>query len=133
MFLQEPDVPQIVLEYSSNLPAVVDFNRLFSEVHRSLQDIAGIRLDNCKSRAWKAEDYFIGNGEANNAFVHLQIRIIEGRTPAVKQAIGERCLKILKQLYSASIAVMALQITVEVDDLQREFYFKHPEGSLTPQ
>ena len=85
-------MPQIVLEYSSNLPAVSDFRGLFGDIHQTLQDVAGIRLHNCKSRARVAEDYFIGSGEANNAFVHLQIRFIEGRTPAVKLAVGEQCL-----------------------------------------
>ena len=126
-------MPQIVLEYSSNLPAVSDFRGLFGDIHQTLQDVAGIRLDNCKSRARVSDDYFIGNGEANNAFVHLQIRFIEGRTPAVKQAVGEQCLTMLKQCYRESMATMELQITIEVDDLLRDFYFKHPGGSLTPQ
>jgi 5-carboxymethyl-2-hydroxymuconate isomerase len=126
-------MPQIVLEYSSNLPTDVDFKGLFSEIHQALQNIAGIRLDNCKSRARVAEHYFIGDGDVNNAFVHLQIRFIEGRTSAVKQAIGEQCLAMLKQYYSESMAAMDLQITVEIDDLLRDFYFKYPEGSLTPQ
>ena len=126
-------MPQIVLEYSSNLPDVIDFNSLFNDIHQILHNRAGIRLQNCKSRARVADDYFIGDGEGNNAFVHLQIRFIKGRTPAIKQTVGEQCLIMLKQYYSDAIATMALQLTVEVDDLLPEFYFKHPEGSLTPQ
>ena len=126
-------MPQIVLEYSSNLPDNLNFKDLFGELHFVLQDVAGIRLDNCKSRTRVAENYFIGDGNARNAFAHLQVRFIEGRTVAVKQAVGERCLDILKQYYGESILATELQLTVEVDDLQRDFYFKHPEGSLTPQ
>ena len=123
-------MPQIELEYSSNVPEV-NFSDLFREIHLAVHEIAGIRLQNCKSRARVAEQYFIGNGEVDNAFVHLQIRFIEGRTATTKQAVGEQCLSILKQCYGVSIA--AMQITVVVDDLLRDFYFKHPEGSLTPQ
>jgi len=126
-------VPHIVLEYSSNLSEVTDLKALFASLHHTLQDIGGIRLDNCKSRARVAENYLIGDGESDNAFVHLQIRFIEGRRLSLKQAIGEQCLKILKQYYKQSMEVMELQITVEIDDLLSDFYFKYPEGSLTPQ
>lgn len=126
-------MPQIILEYSTNNAAEPDYAVLFGEIHQLLHTVAGIRLENCKSRARLAEDFFIGDGNASNAFVHLQIRIIEGRSSEIKKAIGEKCLALLKRAYAKSVEALELQITVEVDDLIRDFYFKYPEGSLTPQ
>ena len=125
-------MPQIHLEYSSNLIDQPDLVELFTSIHQLLPSVAGIRIDNCKSRAREANDFLIGDGNESNAFIHLSVRFIEGRPAEVNQAIGEQRLAILKQSYSASVVALKLPITVEVEDIARETYFKHPEGSLTP-
>ena len=126
-------MPHILLEYTPNLTETPDFAALFASIHESLEALVGIKLDNCKSRVRVADNFYIGDGSAAHAFVHLEIRFVEGRSRAVKQALGAQCLALLQQVYGASIGEKDLQITVEVDDIIRDFYFKYPEGSLTPQ
>ena len=118
-------MPHIVLEYSNNLPAMADFAPLFADIHRALNRIGGISLDNCKSRARVAEASYVGDGNPDNAFIHLDIEFVRGRSAEVKQAIGRECLELLKRHYAAQLSD-ALQITVKIDDIALDFYFKHP-------
>jgi 5-carboxymethyl-2-hydroxymuconate isomerase len=126
-------MPQLTLEYTDNVRDTVDFDLLFLELHEILSEVAGIRVDNCKSRAVGLSDYRVGSGEAGAAFVHLEVAILEGRALETKQELGRRMLEALRGAYAGTLAELALQITVEVRDLQKALYFKIPEGTLTPQ
>lgn len=125
-------MPHIVLEYSANIPELTDFSALFDDLHQALNRIGGIKLDNCKSRARAASHYYIGDGNPDNAFIHLDIEFIKGRSAEVKQAIGRECLDLVKRYYHLHLSD-ALQITVKIDDIALDFYFKDPAGSLNYQ
>lgn len=125
-------MPHIVLEYSSNLPELADFRALFDDIHRALNRIGGIRLENCKSRARVAEHYYIGDGNPDNAFIHLDVEFVRGRSAEVKQEIGRECLELVKHYYHLHLSDL-LQITVKIDDIALEFYFKYPAGTLNYQ
>ncbi len=126
-------MPQIRLEYSNNCKPSGSFDQCFSLVHQALQSVAGITLENCKSRAIGLEDFYIADGDSVHSFAHLSIRFVEGRPEEIRQAVGEACLEILKQCFIESIKLQKLQLTVEVQDITLSNYHKFPEGTLTPQ
>jgi 5-carboxymethyl-2-hydroxymuconate isomerase len=121
-------MPQIVLEYSENIDLPGDNRELFGRIHQILNTVAGIRLENCKSRALMHMDYCIGNGDSSNAFVHLDVRFMEGRTNDIKSRIGKDLLELLKNHFTGDPADQIVQITVEVRDIRKKEYFKHPDN-----
>ena len=123
-------MPQVTLEYTANIAQEVHAHELFSELHQTLADVLGVRVDNCKSRAFRLDAYHIGKGEAQNAFVHLDVRFLAGRPLEVKQDVGQRCLRLLEAYFEPSRAALELQITVEVRDVERQTYFKIPKGTF---
>jgi 5-carboxymethyl-2-hydroxymuconate isomerase len=125
-------MPHIILEYSANLSALPDFRVLFDDIHQALNRLGGIKIENCKSRARVAEHCYIGDGNPDNAFIHLDIEFVKGRSVEVKQAIGRECLGLVKGYYHLQLSD-ALQITVKIDDIALDFYFKDPAGSLNYQ
>jgi 5-carboxymethyl-2-hydroxymuconate isomerase len=126
-------VPNIVLEYSSNVSEVIDFTELFALIHKVMHEVGSIKLDNCKSRVVEMDKFYIGDGHPSNAFVQLSVAFLAGRSNETKQKVGNACLAQLKQFYEKSMARLDLQITVEIADIQRENYFKYPEGTFTVQ
>ena len=123
-------MPHVTLEHSSNINIDFNYQDLFSQLHGLLHEIAGIQIDNFKSRAIQREQFLVGDGKIENAFVHLEIRVLEGRSPEMKKEIGQGCLRLLKDFYAQGLASLALQLTVEIVDLPRENYYKYPEGTL---
>jgi 5-carboxymethyl-2-hydroxymuconate isomerase len=55
------------------------------------------------------------------------VSFLEGRTAPVKHEIGRRLLRHLREYYATANEISALQISVEIKDIQRPLYFKFPE------
>jgi 5-carboxymethyl-2-hydroxymuconate isomerase len=121
-------MPHVILEYSSNLGPSTDLREFFSLCHNILVN-AGISRDNCKSRAISRDTYYVADGGSETAFAHLDVRILEGRTTEVKEALGRHLLAAVRDLFNPP-GVTNLQITVEVRDMAKNAYFKHPPGTL---
>jgi 5-carboxymethyl-2-hydroxymuconate isomerase len=117
-------MPHMTLEYTGNLAQDVRAADLFPGLHHVLASVAGVEIAHCKSRVIRLSEYHVGRGEAQHAFIHLQIRLFEGRPAAVKQELGERSLQILRETFAARAVGLALQVTVEVVDMPRQGYFK---------
>ena len=126
-------MPQLTLQYTANIHQDVHFKDIFSTFHQILADTGGIKIDNCKSRAIRLDNYYIGRGEPGNAFIHLDVRFLAGRPAALKKEIGKQMLDFLEDTYAPAMTRYNLQITVEIGDIHGEFYFKFPAGSFTNQ
>lgn len=125
-------MPHLTLEYSANASVRPDLTALFRKLHGVLVNTGGIKLENCKSRAYASRDFLVGSGDEASGFVHLDVRFLEGRSTEVKQAIGQEMRDLLIEWYLSETDTPALQITVEIRDIGRSLYFKFPEGTLTP-
>ncbi len=118
-------MPHLVLEYTANVTQNVDWSALFSRLHQAVA-AAGAPLAGCKSRAVRHEDYYVADGRAGGAFVHLTIGLLSGRADEDKAGLARRCRELLVEEYRPSLEALDLQITVEVRDLHRESYQKVP-------
>ena len=123
-------MPHLTIEYTSNVTPKIDCKALFGELHQLLADVGKVQIGNCKSRSRVAEDFYIADGGEEHAFVHLDLRLLEGRSPQWKREIGEQCLHILSSHFGSTAERLALQITVSILDIERATYFKYPEGTL---
>ncbi len=128
-------MPHLTLEYTANIPAPENLAGTLLDMHRVLHEIGGIEIENCKSRLRYVDAFIIGKGDLNNAFLHLDVRFLEGRAEEVKQQIGNELLQILKTTFqpaesSKHTSKLNLQITVEIRDIAASGYFKHPAGTL---
>ena len=123
-------MPHLRIEYSANVPPEGELEALFARLHRILLEDGGIPIANCKSRARRCETFLVAEGGPAAAFVHLDLRFLEGRSPEVKRAIGEAALEALREFFPRSVAGVEVQVTVEIRDIARASYFKFPRGTL---
>lgn len=123
-------MPHLTLEYTSNLAANPPTPELLLTLHRLLEAVAGIRPENCKSRWREAGAWVVGSGAPDSAFVHLEIRFLEGRALEVQQAVGEGALGVLKDHFLPGPDGVDVQITVDVQEIRKASYFKFPPGTL---
>lgn len=122
-------MPHIRLEYSDDLTPLPDFPTVFAQVHTVLHATAAAAIANTKSRAISVDGY-VGDGDQDNAFVHLSIELMEGRSTEVRAEVSEQCLAIVEEAFSSAGAGRNLQITVAVSDLERATYRKIPRGTI---
>lgn len=123
-------MPHLTLYYTANLPAQTSFEPLLAQFHSILANVGGVKIGNCKSKALRIEEFFVADGTQNQAFVHLDLRLLEGRSPELKQDIGKHCLAAIKEAFSELVEHNQIQITVEIRDIVRHSYFKIPADSI---
>jgi 5-carboxymethyl-2-hydroxymuconate isomerase len=118
------------LEYTSNLSHRSPDAAFLLEIHRLLESVAGIAIGNCKSRWREVGSWVVGSGADDSAFVHLDVRFMEGRPDRLKAEVGRQALQLLKTRFLPAPPGIDLQITVEIRDIRKASYFKDPPGTL---
>ena len=117
-------MPHTILEYSDNVVDPVDFQPLWARLHPALVATAHCRLQDIKSRACRFEAFRMGDGDPGYAFVHLTIRLLEGREPETLARVGTAALEILKAHFSNTLLKRQCDLTVELTAMRRDCYFK---------
>lgn len=117
-------MPYLRLEYSANILEEIDPEELFSPCHRILADTIKADLFCCQSRLVPCDLYHIGEGLPQEAFIFLEILILEGRSLTQVQEAGERILKALEKYFSRSLKELNIQIGVRFAEFASSHYFK---------
>jgi len=116
-------MPQIKLEYSDNIKTAINFPGVMLHIHEIIAGTISSNIEDCKSRIIKLDNYFIAHGETDNAMVHLEVNILEGRSEELKSELGNKLLSFLETVFE-NVSGVNLQITIEIKDIVRENYFK---------
>jgi 5-carboxymethyl-2-hydroxymuconate isomerase len=115
-------MPHLTLEFSANILEKNNMTSLFKECHVMLAHALPSELARCKSRAIESSFYYVGDGQPNNAFVHVSLKVMPGRSFDTLKNVGDNMMKILKDNFSESLKKLHLQITVEISDLQKTYF-----------
>jgi len=116
-------MPHCILEYSDNCVDDVQMDSFFKGLHSVLMKTGEFQLDRIKSRATKHSEYVVGNGDKENAFVHLHVYILTGRSVEKKKEIGQLAHEYCVRYFERSFSRLTCSITCEVKELNRDFYF----------
>ena len=99
-------MPHIVIEHDQSIQEKIDLPALVGAVHASLASQETILLDSLKSRSVLADNVIIGTG-VNNQFLHIDIRLLPGRSVALKE-------KMAQDIHTADIECI---LTVNISEL----------------
>jgi len=109
-------MPQIILECSNNV-IEKDSKSLLLQIHHILTENLPTELRSCKSRVIRHHDFVLGDGNEDNAFVHLSIGVMKGRSHELLSAVASTIMTALKDAFSLSLTKLNLQITLAIQDL----------------
>ncbi len=119
-------MPHVVIEYTSNLRAEGDIAGLLPKINQLLmaQDgvfpVGGIRV-----RAIELFDYCIADGAADDAFVHVAVKLGAGRDDAVKKQAFDALFELIKTHFAALYAKRYLALSMEVNEFSEAGTWKH--------
>ena len=108
-------MPHCIIEYSSDVN-MDSPQEVMSQVHDILVQVGGVQAANIKSRMIPCQDYLVNQG--GETFVAFTLKLLPGRSPSLKTQLGKKILKTLQSHMEAD------KVSVEIIELEKEFYFK---------
>jgi 5-carboxymethyl-2-hydroxymuconate isomerase len=110
-------LPHILLEYSANLSGQLDFPVLLRSLRDSALATGVFPLGGIRLRAYQADHYLIADGDPDNAFVHIMLRVGHGRDLETRrracEAIFATACEQLQPLYDR----LPLGISLEMQEI----------------
>ncbi len=115
-------MPHLTLEYSANLADETDMRRLCAELaqcldgqrdgERKVFPTGGIRV-----RALRSDAYFIADGSIiDAAFVHANLKLGKGRSPAVIEAARTALFDVIKRHFAAAYKTRGFAASLEISE-----------------
>lgn len=115
-------MPHLVIQYSAELEPDLDMDSLC----RGLADtIVGFRdetgaapfpVGGTRVLAYPAPHSAVGDGKHDCAFAYFKLRIARGRSPAVKQALGEALAATIRQHLAPLLESRNVGLTLQMDE-----------------
>ncbi len=116
-------MPIINFEYSSNLTIDTQIKPFLGITHHVLVDIIKTDLTHCRSTITRHHEYLIADGNSDNAFIQLSVRMLPGRTKETKDKLGHELLTMIKQTFAGEIEKFNTQIRVSLTEIEKDFYY----------
>ncbi len=130
-------MPHMVIQYTGHLEAQADMYALCGKISRTIIELKGedgkqiFPTGGTRVLAYPAAHYAVADGQADYAFVYLNLRMGAGRSEAVKKRAGDALLGCAKQHFEPVFARRHLGLTLQIDESPGQVYDgKH--GNLHP-
>ena len=118
-------MPHIIVEHSANLADHLAVDGLLSGLHAAALETGIFPLGGLRSRAAERTLYRIADGDPDNAFVHVVLRIGHGRDLATKKRAGQHIFAALTRYLDPVFAKIPLAISMEIQEIDPDLNFKH--------
>lgn len=120
---KERAMPTIHFEYTDNLKIADGLKPFLNEVHNLLVQIIKTDLPTCRSLIACFDDYVVGDGNPDNAFIQLTIKMLPGRSSDVKRKLGNMLFERIQTTFEKEITRLKTQVRVYLQDTDIEHYY----------
>ncbi|SVA66659.1 uncharacterized protein METZ01_LOCUS119513 [marine metagenome] len=117
-------MPHLIIEYSSNLSTKLDVQTLVDRVHTAALETGMFKLGAVRTRATARDIYRIADGHPDNGFVHLVLRIAQGRENQAKRRAGEAIFDAVCEELQPLFETTPLGISFEIQEIEQTLSFK---------
>ena len=115
-------MPHIRLEHSADIKTK-KIPVLFDDLINILIKYTNVKSENCKCKIIKVNEYYLKSNKLKEGFIHLDIKILEGRSKDIINQIGEKSIKVLQLFFQAYTKDTPLQYSIEIQEMKYSNYF----------
>jgi len=113
-----------IYEYSANLPAdQLDMPGLMAKMHQAADESGVFPLAGLRSRAMRCEEFRVGDGNPDNGFINLSIKVGRGRDLDTRMGIGQTLFDILIEHLQPLFDSRGLAVSFEMRQLEEHVKF----------
>ena len=120
-------MPHILLETSADVLENDRIPELLDALVAVLAAQDSVESSAIKARHGMRANWSMGAG-APAGFVHCEVRLITGRSPALRESIADAMFACLEELLHESLGRGEISLTLELREMQRETYRKAPRS-----
>jgi 5-carboxymethyl-2-hydroxymuconate isomerase len=113
-----------ILEYSANLAPELDVPALFAGLMTTVCETGVFPLGGIRFRAVRCDEYLIADGNPDNSFVHLTVKMGHGRPLDVRKSVGETLFSTLCAVLDPVFQRRPLGISMEIAELDPVLSYK---------
>lgn len=117
-------MPHIAVDYSATLADTFDRQGFAQALHPLVSKIADAPVSGCKTRFRPLDETYISDGESDEAMIHIQVALLDGRTPETKLKLSTEVLA-LARAHTAATPGLTVHTSVEIHDLDRASYQRY--------
>jgi 5-carboxymethyl-2-hydroxymuconate isomerase len=110
-------MPHVIVEYSANLESAIDVRQLLRNVHEAVLASGVFEVGAVRTRATRHELAIVADGDRDNGFVHVEVRMAPGREAAARKSLANAILSALAADTRELYARTGLGLSVEVREL----------------
>lgn len=111
-------MPHIIVEYSANLPDEHwDIDQLLNALVDAAVATTLFPASGMRARAVRCDHYHVGNGNSDNGFLNVTMRVGAGRDPGVRQKAGEQIFATLRDELSTLTNARPVALSFEMAEL----------------
>jgi 5-carboxymethyl-2-hydroxymuconate isomerase len=117
-------MPHFVIEYSANLEPDIDLRAIVDAVHKSAVDSGLFKIGGIRVRTLKHDIYKVADGDPENAFLHIRVAILEGRSVPDRERLGNSTIVAVDALLQNAHRKRGIALSVEVGEIDHNMSFK---------
>jgi 5-carboxymethyl-2-hydroxymuconate isomerase len=107
----------ITVEFSANFEALVAPQRLVSELHKAALATGVFPIGGLRTRAERRDIYVIADGNPENVFVAVLVRMGEGRDADTRLRVARELMQVLEAETAEVFRSRGVGLTVEVQEI----------------
>ena len=117
-------MPHFTIEYSSNLDPDIDLHGIVDAVHQCAVDSGLFKIGGIRVRTLRHEIYKVADGNPKNAFMHIRVNILEGRSVPDRERLGNSLIAAIDKLLAKAHKNSGIALSVEVGEIDHNMSFK---------
>jgi len=121
-------MPHLTIEYSSNLETDIDVVALVRVMHETAVTIDALPTAGIRTRAARRDNFRIADGDPDNSFINVTLRMARGRELEVQKAVGGVLFAALKDFVREAYQRRPLALSLEIQEIAPELRWK--EGNI---
>lgn len=117
-------MPHFSYEYSANLDGRLDHDALCERLYDTAIGTGFFEVGAVRVRAVRCDHYRVADNLPQNAFVHLMLRMGQGRSPGDRAAIGEAVFSALTAQLDDLLSEPFFALTFEICEIESAYSWK---------
>jgi 5-carboxymethyl-2-hydroxymuconate isomerase len=117
-------MPHIIVEYSANIEDRLRLPTLLKALHDAGIATGIANLSGFRTRAKRRDHYRIADGDPDNGFVAIHVRVAHGRTLETREMLGKTLFDTANRHLDPLFASSPLALSLDVQEIDPVLNFK---------